>query len=178
MATPQDRHAESPTTFMIQNLPSRWPTEAIRRAIDENGFEGAYDFFYMPRRDRYGKSQSYGYAFINFIDHMKAQSFREAAESGALQFKTRLAKVVRADIQGVANLKAYFKSKNVMKYPAAPIFAGNMDIKQPGSSQELTAILPQAASEVTIPTTALVVAEVKTRSPSMRWCDIEDELDD
>eukprot|EP00929_Paragymnodinium_shiwhaense_P123652 TRINITY_DN9774_c0_g4_i1.p1 TRINITY_DN9774_c0_g4~~TRINITY_DN9774_c0_g4_i1.p1 ORF type:complete len:164 (-),score=36.91 TRINITY_DN9774_c0_g4_i1:303-794(-) len=160
-----------PSTFMIQNLPSRWLTEEISSIIDESGFQGAYDFFYMPRRSSCKKSQSYGYAFINFSSPSKAQAFIAAAQNGALLFKRRLAKVVPAEIQGIEALERHFNGKNVMKFAVAPVFALNRKIQLPVSSHPGAQNVP--ASEAAPP-----LAPVLKRPSSLRWCDMEDNFDD
>eukprot|EP00929_Paragymnodinium_shiwhaense_P123648 TRINITY_DN9774_c0_g2_i1.p1 TRINITY_DN9774_c0_g2~~TRINITY_DN9774_c0_g2_i1.p1 ORF type:complete len:171 (-),score=32.65 TRINITY_DN9774_c0_g2_i1:395-907(-) len=168
----------TPSTFMVQNLPSRWSTEEIRSVIDESGFQDAYDFFYVPRRSAYHRSQSYGYAFINFHSSAKAQAFRAAAENDALLFKKRLAKVMPAVIQGIEALEAHFKGKNVMKSVVAPVFEADMRLERPISRHEGTPNAPATASEAASPIVPVAVDGIQKRASSIRWCDVEDEFDE
>eukprot|EP00929_Paragymnodinium_shiwhaense_P004392 TRINITY_DN10530_c2_g1_i1.p1 TRINITY_DN10530_c2_g1~~TRINITY_DN10530_c2_g1_i1.p1 ORF type:complete len:169 (+),score=40.50 TRINITY_DN10530_c2_g1_i1:173-679(+) len=165
MATDEDPLGKLLGTLMIRNLPSKWSTEAILSVIDNRGFAGAYDFFYMPRRDRYGRSPSFGYAFINFTAPASAQAFREAAENGGLKFRKRKANVVPADIQGVKNLKAYFKDKTVMKSATAPIFAESSS--GGGGGQPAMPILDATSSRR---------KQASEEACRERWCDIVDDF--
>eukprot|EP00929_Paragymnodinium_shiwhaense_P064423 TRINITY_DN32259_c0_g1_i2.p1 TRINITY_DN32259_c0_g1~~TRINITY_DN32259_c0_g1_i2.p1 ORF type:complete len:190 (+),score=46.26 TRINITY_DN32259_c0_g1_i2:76-645(+) len=181
-----DQREEVPTTYMIQNLPSRWSTESVQKVIDEVGFEGAYDFFYMPRRQRYGKSQSYGYAFINIPNLTTARAFTAAADNGCLVFAARIVKVVPASVQGIDALKAHFRGKDVMVRPVKPMFEDAVNIERqtsshtdaPLSSTTLSQTVSETAAACTTspPTTGGGVKRV--RVASLRWCDIEDECDD
>eukprot|EP00929_Paragymnodinium_shiwhaense_P123651 TRINITY_DN9774_c0_g3_i1.p1 TRINITY_DN9774_c0_g3~~TRINITY_DN9774_c0_g3_i1.p1 ORF type:complete len:200 (-),score=43.75 TRINITY_DN9774_c0_g3_i1:389-901(-) len=168
----------APSTFMIQNLPSRWSTEEIRSVIDEFGFKDAYDFFYVPRRSACQRSQSYGYAFINFHAPARAQAFRAAAENEELLFKKRLAKVMPAVLQGIEALEAHFKGKNVMNSVVAPTFAADMRLENKTSCHEATPNAPAAACEAASPSVPVAVDGIRKRAASVRWCDVEDEFDE
>eukprot|EP00929_Paragymnodinium_shiwhaense_P005788 TRINITY_DN10812_c0_g1_i1.p1 TRINITY_DN10812_c0_g1~~TRINITY_DN10812_c0_g1_i1.p1 ORF type:complete len:185 (+),score=40.94 TRINITY_DN10812_c0_g1_i1:54-608(+) len=176
MAAVVDRHEEVPCTYMIQNLPSRWSTEKIKQVIEGCGFEDMLDFFYMPRRERQGKSQSFGYAFINVASPTDAQAFMAAAENGTLLFGTRVANVVPAAIQGVDALKTHFKGKQVMKCLAKPMFLDDMTMQQAMSSHESTPTRSTTFFEdATTKSRSTRMDDGKTFRSSMRWCDTEDE---
>ena len=40
------------TTLMLRHLPSRISEEEVLDEVDAKGFQGMYDFFYMPREKR------------------------------------------------------------------------------------------------------------------------------
>jgi len=61
------------TTLMIRNLPHDLTQMDLIAALDESGFEGAYDFLYMPSNFCSGRGK--GYAFINFIQQEAARRF-------------------------------------------------------------------------------------------------------
>eukprot|EP00929_Paragymnodinium_shiwhaense_P102377 TRINITY_DN6557_c0_g4_i1.p1 TRINITY_DN6557_c0_g4~~TRINITY_DN6557_c0_g4_i1.p1 ORF type:complete len:233 (+),score=38.74 TRINITY_DN6557_c0_g4_i1:94-699(+) len=162
-----------PSSYMIQNLPSRWTTDALSKIIDAAGFEGMYDFLYAPRRTASEKSQNFGYAFINITSPTNAQSFRTAAETGALRFGTRIFRAVPASIQGIDALRSYFAGKEVMNQATKPKFVDAV-MKSPQavlSHDEGTALRSP-------PRSSSAVDESKTRRSSLSWCDMEDAADD
>lgn len=65
-----DSSLQEVTTLMICALPFQVTSEELLEAIDSLGFEGTYDFLYMPSRStkKCGKLRpgNVGYAFVNF----------------------------------------------------------------------------------------------------------------
>lgn len=58
------------TTVMIRNMPNNYTREMALELVDDMGFEGCYDFAYLPVDF---KSQAgLGYAFINFVTPAEA----------------------------------------------------------------------------------------------------------
>lgn len=55
-------------TLMISNIPCRISQEKLMEVVHSLGFEGTYDFLYVPTGGRSGRSRSVnlGYGFINF----------------------------------------------------------------------------------------------------------------
>eukprot|EP00929_Paragymnodinium_shiwhaense_P088512 TRINITY_DN4882_c0_g1_i1.p1 TRINITY_DN4882_c0_g1~~TRINITY_DN4882_c0_g1_i1.p1 ORF type:complete len:194 (+),score=45.23 TRINITY_DN4882_c0_g1_i1:63-584(+) len=129
MAGPQ-LNATTATTMMMQNLPSRCDRVEVLGAIDKLGFEGLYDFFYLPQRSRVGRSQNFGYAFINFTDPAVGSRFHELANDGSLRIRNKSVRAVIADIQGLHNLKKHFRGKLVMIHSNAPVFAEDTLVAQ------------------------------------------------
>lgn len=66
--------AEGCTTIMIKNVPSDCTTAMVVRLLDEQGFQGQYDFVYAPTDFR--SSQAFGYAFANLISPSAAARLR------------------------------------------------------------------------------------------------------
>jgi len=73
--TPKSRRTaeEEFTTLMIRNLPHDLTQMDLIAELDENGFEQAYDFLYMPSNFCSGRGK--GYAFINFTQQAAARRF-------------------------------------------------------------------------------------------------------
>eukprot|EP00929_Paragymnodinium_shiwhaense_P085093 TRINITY_DN45559_c0_g1_i1.p1 TRINITY_DN45559_c0_g1~~TRINITY_DN45559_c0_g1_i1.p1 ORF type:complete len:184 (-),score=41.71 TRINITY_DN45559_c0_g1_i1:349-900(-) len=171
---------EVPSSYMIQNLPSRWSTDAFRKVIDAGGWEGMYDFFYVPRRTADEKSQCFGYAFINISSPTNAQAFKAATEAGSLGFGSRVARVVPASIQGIEALRSFFKGKGVMSQTNKPMFVDTSSSQQPPPIHaEGTAVMMRTptGSSLTVVDAAVDDTEGKTGRSSKRWCDMEEEDD-
>jgi len=66
-----DTDEEWRTTVMLRNMPNNYTRDMLLEMVDSMGFEGCYDFAYLPVDF---KSQAgLGYAFINFISSVEAQ---------------------------------------------------------------------------------------------------------
>eukprot|EP00929_Paragymnodinium_shiwhaense_P119958 TRINITY_DN91870_c0_g1_i1.p1 TRINITY_DN91870_c0_g1~~TRINITY_DN91870_c0_g1_i1.p1 ORF type:complete len:253 (+),score=37.57 TRINITY_DN91870_c0_g1_i1:130-888(+) len=118
-----DAAVQKPSTFRLKNIPSRSGRDDVMAAIDEVGFEGAYDFFYMPVRHHEARSQTFGYAFVNFVDPETGKQFCEVLQDGLLKIRQKVATVEIATIQGLASLKEHFQDKAIMARPdQAPVF--------------------------------------------------------
>merc|ERR1719507_35388 len=72
--TPSRRTLEEEfTTLMIRNLPHDLTQMDLLAELDKNGFEGTYDFLYMPANFHSGRGK--GYAFVNFTLQAAARRF-------------------------------------------------------------------------------------------------------
>eukprot|EP00929_Paragymnodinium_shiwhaense_P035279 TRINITY_DN19065_c0_g1_i4.p2 TRINITY_DN19065_c0_g1~~TRINITY_DN19065_c0_g1_i4.p2 ORF type:complete len:176 (-),score=32.57 TRINITY_DN19065_c0_g1_i4:532-1059(-) len=160
-------------TLMLKNLPSRLQRDDVVSAINELGFEGTHDFFHMPRHVPHGnRSQCMGYAFINFKSSAVAQAFVEAASKGLLKFRTRVAIVIPANIQGLENLKEHFAGKKVMKRHAAAMFPDKFGgVPARAQPQQSRAAAPLDSLQGGCPATMLAAVR---RSP-IRWSDVVDD---
>eukprot|EP00928_Gymnodinium_smaydae_P019933 TRINITY_DN17683_c0_g2_i1.p1 TRINITY_DN17683_c0_g2~~TRINITY_DN17683_c0_g2_i1.p1 ORF type:complete len:167 (-),score=11.65 TRINITY_DN17683_c0_g2_i1:383-883(-) len=111
------RAAESRTTVVLRNLPLRYTSSKLIRTIDLEGFAGMYDFIYVPMN--FKARTSYGYGFVNLIDALTAQRFREAFE-GFSRWSSKSKNVCRVvwatKQQGLqANIHHYGKSTVMME---------------------------------------------------------------
>jgi len=104
------------TTLMICGIPCRIAPNDLVEAIHSRGFEGMYDFLYLPVSRRTGnpKITNLGYAFINLLTPKLAVSFMQIFEnfrfecsksSKALTFKP-------AHLQGRALNEGQFGTRN------------------------------------------------------------------
>lgn len=63
-------------TVMLRNLPNNYTRSMLLKLIDSEGFDGMYDFIYLPMD--FKSQASLGYAFVNLTDSDQAARFFEA----------------------------------------------------------------------------------------------------
>lgn len=100
------------TTLMIRGIPCRFTEESLLDWIDSSGFQGMYDFFYLPR---FSSGGNLGYAFINLLNPFHAQSLKSMLDGVQLcpGHSEKVCKVDRARIQGLAPLQKHFRRREV-----------------------------------------------------------------
>jgi len=101
------------TTMMLRNIPNKYTQNTLLQEIDEMGFIGCYDFFYLPM-DVQNRS-NVGYAFINFTTPGAADRFHGIFKEHAFRKhqSRKISSVCAAHVQGLdANLK-HFETKAV-----------------------------------------------------------------
>ncbi|CAE8737164.1 unnamed protein product [Polarella glacialis] len=97
------------TSMMLRNIPCGLTHERVRWHVDDQGFQGCYDWFCMPegaaRHLRSAGTRNLGYAFINFLCAEHAVRFQDQFHgfrfSGTRSLKTSTVSVSR--IQGLQN---------------------------------------------------------------------------
>lgn len=107
------RNKASPvTTLMIRNVPNFFKQKKLMQELDRLGFEGKYDFLYLPIDT--STLWNVGYAFVNFEDPQQAKTCMEVIQGydfGLRQpNKRRPAQVSVAHIQGLADNLAHCTS--------------------------------------------------------------------
>jgi len=60
------RQTADRTTVMLRNIPNNYTREMFLALLDDNGFAGRYDFFYLPCD--FLRQANLGYAFVNLVD--------------------------------------------------------------------------------------------------------------
>merc|ERR1719210_2128457 len=101
------------TTMMLRNIPNKYAQNTLLQEINNLGFAGSYDFFYLPM-DVHNRS-NVGYAFINFEAPKDAERFRYCFSDHRFQrFHSRkIGSVCTAHVQGLdANLR-HFENRAV-----------------------------------------------------------------
>jgi hypothetical protein len=95
-------------TLMIRGIPCSLTQEEMMKMLDDAGFAGQYNFFYMPRFQ-----VNLGYAFVNFLEASSAMMFKRAFDGRRLNPKSseKVCTVSPAHIQGTAKLKKLFRRK-------------------------------------------------------------------
>lgn len=103
-----------PTTLMLRNIPNRYTQPELIEELEEIGFQGSFDFVYLPID--FGSMGNVGYAFINFDSTTWATRCQEDLAGYVFrkyQHKTRTKAmtVSVAHLQGLqANLQHYEKT--------------------------------------------------------------------
>eukprot|EP00929_Paragymnodinium_shiwhaense_P001512 TRINITY_DN101746_c0_g1_i1.p1 TRINITY_DN101746_c0_g1~~TRINITY_DN101746_c0_g1_i1.p1 ORF type:complete len:210 (+),score=23.62 TRINITY_DN101746_c0_g1_i1:83-712(+) len=113
---PSADSSDFPRTMMIRNIPTRAKAPEIMLAIDDLGFRGLYDFFYLPDRTGCDKPKlralNNGYAFINFKEAKFSEEFVNVltTESVSLRSSSKLLEATPARLQGLDALLEYTES--------------------------------------------------------------------
>jgi len=111
----EDIERENITTLMVRNIPNTYTRAMLMEELNLLGFEGKYDFIYLPM----DKSTQWnvGYAFVNFsspavakrvIDEMTNYSFQRYDHGSG-----KVAQISIAHIQGLERNLEYYSSTAV-----------------------------------------------------------------
>lgn len=126
------------TTLMLRGIPCRLKANSLLGIVNEKGFDGLYDFFYMPC-DRKGKS-TLGYAFINLADEEMATLFEKKFNNAALDWRSsKVCTVVPAHIQGLELLEKHYCTSHALQSENPPIFFKGM----PASNDDPETLSPE-----------------------------------
>merc|ERR1712226_620452 len=79
------------TTVMFRNVPYNCTRDELLAVLDAEGFQGKYDFVYLPADFR--TRSGFGYAFINFSLQQHAEDFQKTFH-GFNQWSSSTNKVV------------------------------------------------------------------------------------
>lgn len=128
---------EPVTTMMIRNIPFRWSKDKVLDYVNAVGFQGQYDFFYLPQSWKH--NSNFGYAFINFKTveaatdfqfQMNGLSWHKFSTNAMLRQSEsqKICHISPADIQGLENMKKHFLGARVVKTSRAPSFFLDADV--------------------------------------------------
>lgn len=114
------------TTMMLKNIPCRKNQDEVMSTIDFEGFQGRYDFFYLPRDVKF--RANLGYAFVNFLTPEDASQFQTRMDGYRFvsSGSSKACQVVAAHVQGVMNNLLAFKRTEVMRSNRKPYFSSVM----------------------------------------------------
>eukprot|EP00929_Paragymnodinium_shiwhaense_P000688 TRINITY_DN100921_c0_g1_i1.p1 TRINITY_DN100921_c0_g1~~TRINITY_DN100921_c0_g1_i1.p1 ORF type:complete len:377 (-),score=72.13 TRINITY_DN100921_c0_g1_i1:250-1380(-) len=101
------------TTMMLRNIPNKYTQAKLLNEIDQCGFEGSYNFFYLPM-DVHNRS-NVGYAFINFKTEPEASNFKAVFSQHCFQrfHGRKVALVCSAHVQGLEQNIRHFENRAV-----------------------------------------------------------------
>jgi len=110
------------TTVMVRNICYKYSTEDVREQLRELGFEGAYDFIYVPSFRT--SDANFGYFFLNLRTSEAASHLMELLEGAHFGKSKKLCDVRPAEWQGLGELREHFHKKRVTKSKTGnrPIF--------------------------------------------------------
>jgi len=111
-------------TIMMRNLPNKYTQKRLGEEIAAAGFDGTYDFLYLPI-DQWTNANK-GYAFINFVTTEHSSRFKARFEGTQMQWfnSNKLVTISPASLQGFeANYAHYSGCRCNTRDPAArPLF--------------------------------------------------------
>jgi len=124
------------TTIMLRNIPNRYTQASLLQEINKAGFEGTYDFFYLPMDTQ--NRTNVGYAFINFVSPEELERFTMlfAGYSFEDHASQKVARVSLAHIQGFIENVRHFSHRAVSQsrnsqYRPVVIYQGvRMDLSE------------------------------------------------
>jgi hypothetical protein len=119
------------TTVMMRNLPNKYTQRMLITEVNQNGFLGTFDFFYLPIDQE--TTANRGYGFLNFIAPYYAWAFHNMFE-GRRMSRFNSAKVVSVTPSTLQGFQA-----NYMHYSSARVNRGDpsarpLFLREPSSS--------------------------------------------
>eukprot|EP00929_Paragymnodinium_shiwhaense_P033821 TRINITY_DN18504_c0_g1_i3.p1 TRINITY_DN18504_c0_g1~~TRINITY_DN18504_c0_g1_i3.p1 ORF type:complete len:209 (-),score=49.76 TRINITY_DN18504_c0_g1_i3:83-709(-) len=180
------------TSVMIRNLPTRSRGQEILDKIDELGFAGQCNFFYLPSRTSTttgkAKALNLGFGFLNFKDSLCAERFMQVFLSSSVTLQRNSEKVLsacQAEAQGLALIKCTEKRNEAselwIEARQLYLFTPDHHLSKVGSPNQMARVLVNngntASSGGTL--SALAKAYARTLPPrSMSSPKHEDAEDD
>jgi len=102
LAAPTNVVSQPITTLMISGFPYHLRSQELVDVINQQGFSGAYDLFFLPARANTKRTSQHnmGFAFVNFKTPEYATAFVRAFNNVAFPNSTKLCSIRPAREQG------------------------------------------------------------------------------
>ena len=115
-----NRPVSQVTTFMIRNIPTRFTSISFVRLLEEYGFAGTFNFFYLPMDFRSGKNM--GYAFINFHSPETGLRFIDKFHAKRLPVTTskKVMEISPSRRQGLEDNISLFRTSDLLNSVSLP----------------------------------------------------------
>jgi len=136
---------EGVVTVMVRQIPRQFTQLIFLKEVNRRGFEGLYDFLYLPFDLK--KGINVGYGFLSFIDPKHAQDFRTELDGAFLdrhmRMKGKPLRIHPAKVQGYeANYKHFVQTKTGQKQDPhfSPLFfpSGGSRVTQSQAASNLS----------------------------------------
>lgn len=125
-------------TVMMRNIPNKYTQRMLIDEVNEAGFNGSYDFVYLPIDKDSGANK--GYAFLNFVRPSFAYAFKMAFDGKHMaQFKSnKIVTVAPATIQGFqANYEHFSRTRvNYGDPDSRPLFLKKKAGREPKTPKQ------------------------------------------
>lgn len=115
-----DDWPENTTTVMIRHIPCKYSQRKLMKEINDAGFLGHYDFFYLPMDPRSRANR--GFAFINLDLPETAKKLCQAINGKRLRHfnSEKVLAVAPADLQGFDANAAHYAASRVLRVERNP----------------------------------------------------------
>ncbi|CAK9029825.1 unnamed protein product [Durusdinium trenchii] len=123
------------TTLMLRNVPNAYDRETLMEELDSVGFEGLFNFLYLPIDS--ATKNNVGYAFVNFKDESSCRDCKKRMDG--YFFKGQPYNRKRAAIVSVAHLQGL--AANLEHYSRTQVFYAPLPCQRPW-------VAPSAAKEL------------------------------
>lgn len=106
---------------MLRNIPNKYTQETLMEEINDHGYAGTYDFFYLPMDVR--NNANVGYAFVNFLSPMDYAKFSEFFQGYSFKRggSRKIAAVSSATVQGLKLNVEFLMKKRVAQGQYGPV---------------------------------------------------------